>query len=81
MLRGSTNTSKTDKDRPIAYTLQDQVLAFRLATGWEVHGRWEVCKPCVFRNLISEFQYQHRNDGWHHGDFLFMTGYGGSDHT
>ena len=47
---------------------------------WDGDNRLQVlCKPCVVWNLISEFKYQHRNDGWLYGDLLFMTSYGGSD--
>ena len=58
-----TNTCKTDKDRPIAYTLQDQSLAVRLSTGWEVHGRWEVRKSLEQLYRIIAFNPYSEFDG------------------
>ena len=63
---------RTDGDFRTACTLQDRRLAFRLAAGWSVHGRWEALKECVFVRLIMEFQRQHRPDGWLDSDFEFL---------
>ena len=35
---------------------KDRALAFRLATGWEVQGRWQAYKYCVFKHIIQEFE-------------------------
>ena len=49
---GSTVTfssfNRTDDDRKQETTIRDVVLAFRLAAGWEVKGRWKVA---VFESL------------------------------
>ncbi|CAE7525874.1 unnamed protein product [Symbiodinium natans] len=37
-------------------TKQDETMAFRLATGWQVAKRWEGGLPCVFVNLIQAFK-------------------------
>lgn len=63
---------RTDEELQNICTEQDRRLAFRLAAGWEVRGRWEAFRPCVFVNLIQEFRQQHRSDGWQQDDFLFL---------
>ena len=44
---------------------------------WDGDNRLQVlCKPCAVGNLISEFQCQHRSDGWLQCDLVFMATYG-----
>ncbi|CAK9090356.1 Uncharacterized protein SCF082_LOCUS42618, partial [Durusdinium trenchii] len=49
---------------------KDITLAFRLAGGWEVQGRWTAFEVNVFQNLIENFREKERPDGWHEDDFL-----------
>ena len=47
-------------------------LASRLAAGWEVQGRWEAFRECVFVRLMKKFEEQHRPHGWLVKDFKFL---------
>ena len=47
---------KTDADRARECDRHDKCLAFRLAAGWEVRGRWEAFKYRVFVDLIDDFR-------------------------
>ena len=47
---------KTDADRARECDQHDKCLAFRLAAGWEVRGRWEAFKYRVFVDLIDDFR-------------------------
>ncbi|CAK8993465.1 unnamed protein product [Durusdinium trenchii] len=48
---------------------EDITLAFRLAAGWEVQGRWEAGIPKSFSKKKEEFQRLHRPNGWTADDF------------
>eukprot|EP00435_Cladocopium_sp_Y103_P056313 s868_g19.t1 len=39
---------------------KDEYLAFRMAAGWEVKGRWEAFEKRVFVNLIREYKEQQK---------------------
>ena len=45
------SSRRTHIDKQNHITRKDQVLAFRLAAGWEVRGRWQAFQYCVFVNI------------------------------
>ena len=53
---------KTDADRARECDQQDKCLAFRLAAGWEVRGRWEAFQHRVFVDLIDDFRQSCRSE-------------------
>ena len=38
-----------------------------------MQGRWVAFQQCVFVNLVSEFEKQHRPTGWLESDFKFLS--------
>jgi len=64
--------SRTDDDRQNNITRNDRLLAFRLAAGWAVKGRWQAFQRCVFVNIVQDFEKTFRAEGWLRDDFQFF---------
>ena len=58
------SSRRTHIDKQNHITRKDQVLAFRLAAGWEVRGRWQAFQYCVFVNIVQDFEKSFREHGW-----------------
>eukprot|EP00928_Gymnodinium_smaydae_P074708 TRINITY_DN57732_c0_g1_i1.p1 TRINITY_DN57732_c0_g1~~TRINITY_DN57732_c0_g1_i1.p1 ORF type:complete len:631 (-),score=49.17 TRINITY_DN57732_c0_g1_i1:173-1996(-) len=66
------DSHRSEADLRSTCLAQDRRLAFRLAAGWEVRGRWEAFKWRVCVDMVDEFEQKRRPAGWLESDFRFQ---------